>query len=119
MSTFVTDQQGENPVMKAMNGKYKVITVKKTYQPKKSNVQVANIKVVFLTDILVVVNDLVFTALLMTKRIDEVVLIQNVEDAEAVLKVNPRLIVLPLNANCIVTMNNGSISSKPLRDHHY
>ena len=73
----------------------------------------------FLLDILVVVNDYVLTALLMTKRIDEVVLIQKVEDADAVLKVNPRLIVLPLNANCIVTMNSGSISSKPLRDRYF
>ena len=30
LCTFVTESRGEGPVMKAMNGKYKIITVRKT-----------------------------------------------------------------------------------------
>ena len=75
LCTFVTESAGEGPVMKAMGGRYKVITVKRSYAPKRLNIQIADLKIVFLIDILIILDDLVLTALLMTKRIDEVVLI--------------------------------------------
>ncbi|CAL6038510.1 Chromosome_segregation ATPase [Hexamita inflata] len=70
-------------------------------------------KIVPLTDILHITNDLVNFTLIIKRRIDKVVVIDKIEDVQKLFNLDQTLTVLPRNAEAILTFQNGSQVSQP------
>ena len=65
-------------------------------------------------DTLEIENDLVRSALMMKIRIDDVIIIDHVRDADKILRKYPYLVILPMDARSVITSHNGTINSKPI-----
>ncbi|KAH0570155.1 Chromosome segregation ATPase [Spironucleus salmonicida] len=115
----ISNPDQESQVHNMVKGLYSTVTVKKAYTGVQLPSEINGIKIIPLLSTLVFSNDYVKTALLMTKNIENVIIIQNMKDAIKVFEFNPRLSILPIDAQAILTFTHNSVNSRPLSTQLY
>lgn len=89
---------------------YKNIVVK---QLDKKNIQfTTGVDFVALCDVLQITDDYIRQHLVVNRRIDKVIIIEKMVDSQKILQSFPYLTVLPLDASCIISGEDGDLQSK-------